>query len=102
MRSRSASSFRQLLLITENRPARPTCAEFLGGPGWVANQETVLHAGDHLAGSLQLGADPIQAIGMEPNRRLGQNGRRIELIGDRDPDLAGEPALCEPAAQLSP
>jgi hypothetical protein len=62
----------------------------------------MLHLGDDLAGDFQLGRDAIDAVGVQPDDRLGDNGRWVELIRNRDPVVAAEATLCEPATDFAP
>jgi hypothetical protein len=85
-----------------SQAARRTCADPLRRPGRVANKKPLLHLRDDLARDVQLGAYPVNAVGVEPQRRLGHNGGGVELIRDRHPVLAPESSLGEPAANLPP
>src|SRR3984893_15710506 len=101
-RFRLASSFRQSLDCLMRPAARLTFAEPLRRAWWVANEKSLLHLGDDLAGYFELCADPVDAVGVQPDDRLSHGDRWIELIRDRDPVLAMESSLCEPAANLAP
>src|ERR1700736_4598290 len=82
--SRSASSFRECLLLKRSQPAQPTCADLVGRPRRVAYQEPLLHPGDYLASDVEFGTNPVDTIGMEANHRLGDDRGGIELIRDGD------------------
>src|SRR6202022_2103502 len=43
----------------------------------------------------------VEAVGVQPDQRLGDHGGRVELVGDRDPVLALETTVGEPAAHLA-
>ena len=62
----------------------------------------MLHVGDGLTRNLQLGGDPIDAVGMQADGGLGDDSRRVQLVWDRNPIMAAEAALREPATDLAP
>src|SRR2546422_8658013 len=97
-----APSFRQRLLIAWSQPARSSCADPLGRTSWIAHEKAMLHVGNRLAGNVKLGRDAIQAVGVQPDQRLGNDQRGIALVGDRDPIVSGEPSPGEPATKLAP
>src|SRR6202022_1100480 len=99
---RLASNFHQRLNSPLSQPARATCAEMLSWPRRIADEKTMLHLGDDLAGDFQLGRDAIDAVGGQPDDRLGNNGGWVELIRNRDPIVAAEATLCEPATDFPP
>src|SRR2546430_8740644 len=99
---RLAPSFRQRLLIAWSQPARPSCADQLGRTSWIADEKAMLHVGNRLAGKVKLGCDAIQAVGVHPDQRLGNDQGGIALVGDRDPIVSGEPSPGEPATKLAP
>src|SRR4030081_3675894 len=100
MRCRLASSFHQRLNSPLSRPARPTCDEIL--PRRIADEEALLHLGDNLAGDFPLGRDPVDAVGVEADDRLGDHGGWVELVRDRDPIMAAKASLREPATDFAP
>src|ERR1700687_6457609 len=87
---RLASSFHQRLNSPLSQPPRATCAEIVSCPRRIANEKTMLHLGDDLAGDFQLGRDAIDAVGVQPDDGLGNNGRWVELIRNRDPVVAAD------------
>src|SRR6266571_5391816 len=98
----SAPSFRQRLLIAWSQPTRPSCADQLGRTSWIADEKAMLHVGNRLAGNIKLGSDAIQAVGVQPDQRLGHDQGGIALVGDRDPIVSGEPSPGEQATKLPP
>ena len=62
----------------------------------------MLHLGDGLTRNVQLGGDPIDAVGMQADGGLRDDGRRVQLVRDRDPIMAAKAALREPATDLAP
>src|SRR2546430_1520648 len=101
-RSRLAPSLRQRLRSLLSQPARPTCDNLVGRPFWFADEKTMLHLGDDLTGDLELGRDPVETVGVQPNDGLGDHGGGVELVGNRDPVLAAKSSLREPATNLAP
>jgi len=84
-----------------SQPVRATCAEPLTSRR-IADEETMLHLGDGLTGDVQLGRDPIDAIGMQTDGGLCDDGRRVQLVRNCDPIMATKAALREPATDLAP
>jgi len=62
----------------------------------------MLHLGNDLAGDFELGADAVDAIGMQPDGGLGDDGSRVELVRNRDPIMAAEAPFREPTAGFAP
>src|ERR1700737_1577435 len=93
---RLASNFHQRLNSPLSQPARATCAEMLSWPRRIADEKTMLHLGDDLAGDFQLGRDAIDAVGVQPDDRLGNNGGWVELIPNRGPTGAPGEKFWEP------
>jgi len=48
----------------------------------------MLHVGNRLAANIQLGRDPVEAVGVQTDQRLGDHSGGITLVGDRDPVVA--------------
>src|ERR1700730_6742779 len=102
MAYRLASSFLQRLGSPLSQPARPTCAERFVWPRWIADEKPMLHLGDDLAGDLQLGHHAVDTVRVQPDDRLGDHGRRVQLVRNRDPVVALEAPFREPAAHFAP
>jgi len=62
----------------------------------------MLHVSNRLAGNVKLSCDAIQAVGVQPDERLGNDQGGIPLVGDRDPIMSGESSPGEPATKLPP
>ena len=62
----------------------------------------MLHLGDDLAGDVQFGRNPIDAVGVQPDHWFGDDCCGIELVGDRYPVLATKSTFREPATDLPP
>src|ERR1700694_2125302 len=102
MPCRLAPSFRQRLGSPLSQPARPTCAERFVWPRWIADEKPMLHLGNDLTGDFQLGHHPVDTGGVQPDDRLGDHGRRVQLVRNRDPVVALEAAFREPATNFAP
>src|ERR1700704_4422991 len=102
MACRLASSFRQCLGSPLSQPGRATLAERFMWPRWSADEKTMLHLGDDLAGDFQLGHHAVDTVGVQPDDRLGDHGRRVQLIRNRNPVLALEGPFREPATPFPP
>src|ERR1700730_6062074 len=102
MACRLPSSFRQRLGSTLSQPARPTCAERFAWPRRIADEKTMLHVGDDLAGDFQLGHHPVDTVRVQPDGRLGDHGRRVQLVRNRNPVVALEAPFGEPATNFAP
>src|ERR1700730_10676051 len=102
MACRLASSFRQSLGSPLSQPARATCAEIFIRPWRIANEKSLLHLGDDLAGGFQLGRNPVATVGMQADARLGNDGGRVQLVRNRDPVVAAEAPFREPATDFAP
>ena len=89
-------------MIATSQPARPPSADLLRRLRRITYEESLLHLGDDLAGDLQLSGDTVEAVRMEPDDRLGDDRRRIELVRNRDPVLAAKAAFREPATDFAP
>ncbi|OLD34921.1 MAG: hypothetical protein AUI83_27655 [Armatimonadetes bacterium 13_1_40CM_3_65_7] len=62
----------------------------------------MLHVGNRLTGNVKLSCDAIQAVGVQPDQRLGKDQGRITLVGDRDPIVSGKSSPGKPATKLPP
>src|ERR1700694_4269429 len=102
MACRLASSFRERLSSPLSQPARPTCAERFVWPRWIADETPMLHLGDDLAGDVQLGHHAVDTVRVQPDDRLGDHGRRVQLVRNRGPVVALEAAFRGPATNLAP
>src|SRR5712692_21866 len=102
MACRLPSSFRQRLGSPLSQPARPTCAEHFAWPRGIANKKTMLHVGDDLARDFQLGHHAVDTVRVQPDGRLSDHGRRVQLVRNRNPVAALEAPLCEPATNFAP
>src|SRR5438309_1927036 len=102
MACRLASSFRQRLGSPLSQPGRPTFGERFMWPRWSADKKTMLHLGDDLAGDFQLSHHAVDTVGVQPDDRLGDDGRRVQLIRNRNPVVALEAPFREPATHFAP
>src|SRR5438128_11972812 len=102
MACRLGSSCRRRLGSPLSRPARPTGTDLFRLPWRIADEKTMLHLGDDLAGEFQLGRDPVDTVGVQPDDRLGDHGGRVQLVRNRNPVVAPEAPFPQPAAHLAP
>src|SRR6202158_4982008 len=101
-RSRLPSSFRQRLNCLMWPAIRLTCGESLRRTWRVAKEKSLLHLRDDLTRYFKFCADPVDPVGVQPDRRLSDDSGWIELIRDGHPVLAPETSFSEPAADLAP
>ena len=106
-------------LPDRNRPAQRGTAAGAGRSGWraagrqtfadaspagrqVGDDEVLVHDRQSPAVEIQFGRQPVVAVGMEPDQRLGNQGSRLRLVRNRDPLLTPEAPPCEPDPRRAP